>query len=90
LKPSVREAAAPRPAPAAGETPILAPMPGVIIQYEVQVGSEVKADDAILVLEAMKMANIIVSPVAGKVKALNYKNGDRVPKDAVLAVIGSI
>ena len=89
LKPSVREAAAPRPAPAAGETPILAPMPGVIIQYEVQVGSEVKADDAILVLEAMKMANIIVSPVAGKVKALNYKNGDRVPKDAVLAVIGS-
>jgi biotin carboxyl carrier protein len=64
-------------------------MPGVIIQYEVQVGSEVKADDAILVLEAMKMANIIVSPVAGKVKALNYKNGDRVPKDAVLAVIGS-
>jgi pyruvate carboxylase subunit B len=89
LKPSAREAAAPRPAAAAGDTPILAPMPGVIIHYEVQAGAEVKADDAILILEAMKMANIIVSPVAGKVKAINYKDGDRVPKDAVLALIGA-
>ena len=35
----------------------------------------------------MKMANIITAPVAGKVKAINFKSGDRVAKDAVLAVI---
>ena len=68
--------------------PVLAPMPGIIVQYEVKVGDEVKADDAIVILEAMKMANVITSPVSGKVKAINFKSGDRVPKDAVLAVIG--
>jgi len=69
------------------ETPILAPMPGIIVQYEVYVGDEVEEDDAILILEAMKMANVITTPVTGKVKALNFKSGDRVAKDAVLAVI---
>jgi pyruvate carboxylase subunit B len=88
FKPSGKEVG-PRQATPIADTPILAPMPGVIIQYEVQLGAEVKADDAILILEAMKMANIIISPVAGKVKAINFKNGDRVPKDAVLAIIGS-
>jgi pyruvate carboxylase subunit B len=70
------------------ETPVLAPMPGVIVQYEVQVGAEVQADDAVVILEAMKMANVISSPVKGKVLAINFKPGDRVPKDAVLALIG--
>jgi len=69
------------------EVPVLAPMPGVVIQYEVSVGSEVSVDDPVLVLEAMKMENIIAAPVKGKVKAINFKSGDRVAKDAVLAVI---
>jgi biotin carboxyl carrier protein len=51
----------------------------------VKVGDEVKVDDAIVMLEAMKMANVITSPVAGK--AINFKSGDRVSKDAVLAII---
>jgi pyruvate carboxylase subunit B len=80
-------AAAPRPSKIE-DTPILAPLPGIIVQYEVQVGAEVKADDAIVILEAMKMANVITTPVAGKVKAINFKSGDRVSKDAVLAIIG--
>ena len=63
-------------------------MPGIIVQYEVKVGDEVQADDAVVILEAMKMANVITSPVSGKVKAINYKSGDRVGKDAVLAIIG--
>jgi pyruvate carboxylase subunit B len=72
-----------------GDTPIISPMPGFIVQYEVKVGDEVKEDDTIVTMEAMKMANIISTPVAGKVKAINFKSGDRVAKDAVLAVIGS-
>jgi pyruvate carboxylase subunit B len=90
VKPVAKEPAlAPKPAAKTADTPVLAPIPGVIVQYEVKVGDEVKADDAIVVLEAMKMANQIVTPVAGKVKAINFKSGDRVSKDAILAVIGS-
>jgi len=70
------------------EVTIVAPMPGMIIRYEVNVGDEVKADDVIVILEAMKMANAISTPVSGQVKAINFKNGDHVPTDAVLAVIG--
>jgi len=71
----------------ANEVQITAPMPGVILQYEVKVGDTVKAEDPVVMLEAMKMANVIVSTVDGKVKVLNYKEGDHVAKDAVLAII---
>jgi pyruvate carboxylase subunit B len=70
-----------------GETPIIAPMPGVVIKYEVSEGDEVKEGDNILVLEAMKMAIDLPSPVNGKVKAINFKNGDHVTRDDVLAII---
>jgi pyruvate carboxylase subunit B len=70
------------------EITITAPMPGIIIRYEVKVGDEVKADDVILILEAMKMANAITTPVGGRVKAINYASGDKVARDDVLAIIG--
>jgi pyruvate carboxylase subunit B len=70
------------------EAPIIAPMPGIIIRYEVKVGDEVKAEDVIVILEAMKMANAITTPVSGKVKAINYASGDKVARDDVLAIIG--
>ncbi|MBI4295798.1 MAG: pyruvate carboxylase subunit B [Chloroflexi bacterium] len=72
---------------AAAGTPIVAPIPGIVIRYEVKVGDEVKPSDVVLVLEAMKMANDIVSPVGGKVKAINFKDGDHVKSGDVLAVI---
>jgi len=71
-----------------GDTTMVAPMPGIIIRYEVKVGDEVKAGDAVVILEAMKMANALTSPVSGRVKAINFKNGDRVARNDVLAVIG--
>jgi pyruvate carboxylase subunit B len=72
---------------AAEETAILAPLPGVILSYNVAVGAEVQADDVIVVLEAMKMANAITAPVSGWVKAVNFRAGDSVERDAVLAII---
>ncbi len=69
------------------ETPVLAPMPGVIVKYSVEVGADIQADQPLVVLEAMKMENVITAPVKGKIKSLNFKSGDRVPKDAVLVVI---
>ena len=75
--------------PAKGEeTAIIAPMPGIIIRYEVKVGDKVKAEDVIVILEAMKMANAIATPVSGQVKAINYASGDKVARDDVLAIIG--
>ncbi|MEE8599197.1 MAG: pyruvate carboxylase subunit B [Dehalococcoidales bacterium] len=86
----VEKKAAPPPAKVtkAEGTTIVAPMPGMIISYEVKVGDEVKADDVVVILEAMKMANSISTPISGQVKAINFKSGDSVGKDDVLAVIG--
>ncbi|MGB8707057.1 MAG: biotin/lipoyl-containing protein, partial [Dehalococcoidia bacterium] len=80
--------APPKAAAAAGETPLLAPIPGTIVRYLVKEGDEVKANTGIVILEAMKMENEIVAPVAGKIKSINFKSGDKVSGGAVLAIIG--
>ncbi len=72
----------------AGETTIVAPMPGLIIRYDVKIGDEVKAGDNIAVLEAMKMAIDLPTPVGGRVKAISFKAGDHAARDDVLAIIG--
>ena len=72
---------------APGDEAIVSPMPGMIIQYEVNVGDKVKAGDVVVVFEAMKMQNNIPSPIDGTVKAINFGPGDSVPKDAVMAII---
>ncbi len=90
-------AAAPAPKPAAapaaetlaaGEVPLRAPMPGMIISYTVKVGDKVNTGDLVCVLEAMKMQNSLPAPAAGTVKAINFEPGASVAKDAVILVIG--
>ena len=86
--PKPEAAPAPKPAaPVTGGTPVEAPMPGMIIRYEVKEGDMVNEGDVILVLEAMKMENTITTPVAGRVAKINFKEGDSVQKGDVLAVI---
>jgi pyruvate carboxylase subunit B len=63
-------------------------MPGMIIRYEVEEGATVSEGDVVLILEAMKMENSIPAPCGGTVKKINYKDGDSVQKDDVLAIIG--
>jgi pyruvate carboxylase subunit B len=72
---------------AAAEAVITAPLPGMIIRYEVNVGDEVKAGDVVVVFEAMKMENHIASPIDGTVKALSFAAGANVPQGAVMAII---
>jgi len=84
--------AAPKPAPQAaptlaGGSQITAPMPGMLVKYEKQVGDAVKKGETVLVLEAMKMYNNIPSPVDGVVAATPFSAGDSVGKGDVLAVI---
>src|ERR1700752_1441928 len=47
---------------------IKAPMPGLVLNILVEDGQEIKKGDALIVLEAMKMENILKSPTDGKVK----------------------
>jgi len=55
-----------------------APMPGLILDVVVNEGDEVNKGDKLLVLEAMKMENIIKSPGSGKIKSILVGQGDRV------------
>lgn len=63
---------------------IKAPMPGLVLEIRVAVGDEVKKGDSIIVLEAMKMENIIKSPTDGKVSKINVKTSVAVEKNQVL------
>jgi biotin carboxyl carrier protein len=63
---------------------IKAPMPGLVLDIRVSEGDEVKKGDPILVLEAMKMENILKSPTDGIVKKINVKKGIAVEKNQVL------
>jgi oxaloacetate decarboxylase alpha subunit/pyruvate carboxylase subunit B len=86
---AARPAAAP--APAAAEvagTALKAPMPGMIVKYQKNVGDAVSEGETVVVLEAMKMENALPAPVGGTIKAVNFASGDSVQKNDVLAVIG--
>jgi biotin carboxyl carrier protein len=63
---------------------IKAPMPGLIIELKVKVGDAVKPGDQLLILEAMKMENILKSQGDGTVKNVKVKKGDTVEKGQVL------
>jgi biotin carboxyl carrier protein len=63
---------------------IKAPMPGLVIDLKVKAGDTVKAGDPLLILEAMKMENILKSPGDGTIKNVKTKKGDSVEKGQVL------
>jgi len=86
--PAAPAAAAAPAAPSAAGTLLMAPMPGMIVKYEKNVGDKVNKGDTIVVLEAMKMENALPSPCAGTILAIDFKSGDNVAKGAALCVIG--
>jgi biotin carboxyl carrier protein len=63
---------------------IKAPMPGLILDLKVKPGDEVKKGDVVLILEAMKMENIIKSPGDGIVKEVKVSLKQSVEKNQVL------
>lgn len=63
---------------------ISAPMPGLILDILVKENEEVKEDDQLLILEAMKMENIITSPRNGVVKKISVIKGEAVDKKQLL------
>lgn len=63
---------------------IKAPMPGLVLSVLATEGTEVKKGDNLLVLEAMKMENMIKSPTDGVIKKIEIKQGDKVEKNEIL------
>lgn len=67
---------------------IHAPMPGIIIGLEIKQGDVVKEGDTVLILEAMKMENEIVSPVDGVVNKIHTSKSTTVSTGEPLVTIG--
>lgn len=75
-------------ATAEGGQKIEAPMPGTIVNVAVIAGDIIKKGQLLLILEAMKMENEIVSPVDGKVHSIGVSKGDSVSSGDFLVQIG--
>jgi biotin carboxyl carrier protein len=63
---------------------IKAPMPGLVLEVSVVVGQAVQKGDKVLILEAMKMENVLKAAGDGVVKAIRVSKGTPVEKGTVL------
>jgi biotin carboxyl carrier protein len=88
LPQTAQPAVQPQPSPKTEGTVVKAPMQGNIIQVKVNPGASVNKGDALVVLEAMKLENDIVSPVAGVVKEVLVSKGQNVSNQQPLIIIG--
>ncbi len=78
-----------KPAAAGGAgSAVTSPLPGVILEVSVKVGDTVKRGDKVMVLEAMKMENVIEATADGTVTAIKVDKGDSVLEGAPLVIIG--
>ena len=66
---------------------VKAPMPGKIIDVLVREGSQVLRGESLVILEAMKMQNEILSPVNGHIVKVSAKPNTNVMKDDILVEI---
>ena len=73
---------------ATGEVTLKAPMPGLVAQVLVTAGDTVERGQRVVVLEAMKMQNDLLSPRTGVVRAVRTTQGQAVNLGQPLVVIG--
>ncbi len=66
---------------------IIAPMPGTITKILAEENASVDIGQDLLIIEAMKMENKVVTPIAGTVASIMVKVGDQVSNNQVLAII---
>ena len=85
--PKAAPAAAPKAAAGAGSIKVEAGAAGKVFKIEAKVGQAVKAGDAIVVVEAMKMENEVVAPQDGTVASIDVAVGDPVEAGALLATL---
>jgi biotin carboxyl carrier protein len=63
---------------------LLSYIPGTVCNIYIKAGDRVEMNGKILILEAMKMQNIILSPIAGRVKSVHVKEGDKIRKGTLM------
>ena len=73
--------------PAGAGTEVRSPMPGNILQVNVNPGDVVKEGQQLMILEAMKMENEILAPCAGKITSIGVAKGTSVESGALLCTI---
>src|SRR5690554_739195 len=69
---------------AAGVTELKAPMPGLVLSIDVKVGQSIKANETLVVLEAMKMENVLKAPTDVTIKSIEVEQGQAVEKNQLL------
>ena len=67
-----------------GPAPIVAPMPGLVVRVNAQVGDQVQAGQGVVVMEAMKMENELRAQAAGRIKSILAAPGTAVEKGTLL------
>ena len=67
-----------------GPAPLVAPMPGLVVRVNVQIGDTVQAGQGLVVMEAMKMENELRAQATGRVKSVTAVPGTAVEKGALL------
>jgi biotin carboxyl carrier protein len=65
---------------------VKSPMPGLVLKVLVKAGDVIKKGDPLLILEAMKMENVIKSPTDGPVKEVKVSEKQAVEKNALMIV----
>lgn len=63
---------------------VYAPMPGKVVKLMVKVGDPVKANQQLVIVEAMKMENPVLAAADGTVKEVNFKEGDQVDTESAI------
>ena len=66
---------------------ITAPMQGTIVKVHRRAGEAVERDEALFILEAMKMENEVRAPISGEIVDLRVQAGDKVGNGQVLAIV---
>ncbi len=69
------------------EKTVVAPMPGMVVRVEVEVGQQVRAGQGVVIVEAMKMENELKAPADGVVARIEVQPGQTVDKGATLIVL---
>lgn len=64
---------------------VISIIPGTVGKIFVSEGDKVEEGDKLLILEAMKMKNIITVPYSGFIKKINVKEGQVIPKGMLMA-----
>jgi acetyl/propionyl-CoA carboxylase alpha subunit len=72
-----------------GDGKVTAPMPGKVIDVRVETGERVESRQPLVVLEAMKMEQVVTAPYDGGIRSVDVAVGDQVATGAVLVTLES-